>query len=125
MTFRLTYATMFDPPPAMHERFDAALDVVRSRLGARHELFVNGAEVGAGHYARRLSPIDSELHLGDFAVAERGDVESAMQAAQEAFHGWRGTPVVERVRLMRRVADVMEERVYEIAAALALEVGKN
>jgi len=38
MSFRLTYATMFDPPVAMHERFDAALDVVRSQLGARHEL---------------------------------------------------------------------------------------
>jgi len=26
---------------------------------------------------------------------------------------------------MRRVADIMEQRVYEIAAALSLEVGKN
>ncbi len=25
MSFRLTYATMFNPPEAMHERFEAAL----------------------------------------------------------------------------------------------------
>ena len=125
MSFRLTYATMFDPPETMHERFDAALDVVRSRLGARHGLFVNGADVGAGRYATRFSPIDGSLHVGDFALAEHADVEAAMRAARDAFPGWRATPVAERVRLMRRVADVMEQRVYEIAAALALEVGKN
>jgi 1-pyrroline-5-carboxylate dehydrogenase len=45
--------------------------------------------------------------------------------AHAAFPSWRATPPQERVRLMRRVADVIEARVYEIAAALALEVGKN
>ena len=48
-----------------------------------------------------------------------------MDAAHAAFPAWRATPAAERVRLLRRVADVMEARVYEIAAALALEVGKN
>jgi 1-pyrroline-5-carboxylate dehydrogenase len=125
MSFRLTYATMFDPPAAMHERFDAALAVVRSQLGARHELFVNGSDLAAARYAPRSSPIDGALDLGEFPVAGRGDVEAAMRAARGAFPAWRATPVAERVRLMRRVADSMERRVYEIAAALALEVGKN
>jgi 1-pyrroline-5-carboxylate dehydrogenase len=125
MSFRLTYATMFDPPEAMHERFDAALEVVRARLGARHLLHIDGADSGTSVHAARPSPIDRDLLLGEFAVADRGHAEAAMRAAQAAFPGWRATPVAERVRLMRRVADIMEERVYEIAAALTLEVGKN
>jgi 1-pyrroline-5-carboxylate dehydrogenase len=125
MSFRLTYATMFDPPEAMHERFDAALAAVRSGLGARHDLFVNGADARSGRYATRCSPIDGSLRLGDFALAEPEHVAAAMRVAGEAFPGWRATPAAERVHLMRRVADVMEQRVYEIAAALALEVGKN
>ena len=28
MSYKLTYSTMFDPPPQMHERFDAALQEV-------------------------------------------------------------------------------------------------
>ena len=83
--YRLTYATMFDPPEAMHERFDAALAVVRSRLAARHGLFVNGADVATAHYAARHSPIDSALYLGDFSVAGAEHVDAAMQAAQAAF----------------------------------------
>ncbi|HEX6721936.1 MAG TPA: aldehyde dehydrogenase family protein, partial [Burkholderiaceae bacterium] len=37
----------------------------------------------------------------------------------------RALPVAERARLVRKVGDLMEQRVYEIAAALTLEVGKN
>jgi 1-pyrroline-5-carboxylate dehydrogenase len=125
MSFRLTYATMFDPPAEMHERFDAALGQVRSRLGARHELFLNGADVAASRHAPHSSPIDSGIHLGEFAIASQEDAAQAMESAQQAFPAWRATPAAERTRLMRRVADVMEARVYEIAAALTLEVGKN
>ena len=41
-SFRLTYSTMFDPPPAMHERFDAALARVRPALGQARPMFVAG-----------------------------------------------------------------------------------
>ena len=125
MSFRLTYATMFDPPAEMHQRFDAALATVRSRLGGRHALYVDGADVGTSRLARHVSPIDSTLVLGEFALAGAVEADAAMQAAQRAAPAWRATPAAERIRLVRRVADVMEERVYEIAAALVLEVGKN
>jgi hypothetical protein len=36
MNFKLTYATMFDPPGQLHERFEAALGRVRSELGRVH-----------------------------------------------------------------------------------------
>jgi 1-pyrroline-5-carboxylate dehydrogenase len=125
MTFRLTYATMFDPPEAMHERFEAALAAVRGRLGRRHELHVAGRDVAAGRHATRTSPIDREIVLGEFGIADPADADAALSAAQAAFPAWRRTPLAERARLMRRIADVIEERVYEIAAALVLEVGKN
>jgi acyl-CoA reductase-like NAD-dependent aldehyde dehydrogenase len=125
MSFRLTYATMFNPPEAMHERFEAALAKVSARLGERHGLFINGRDCDATQHAPRPSPIDTDLNLGDFALAAPADVEAAMQAAQAAFPAWRALSVAERAAFIRRVGDIMEERVYEIAAALTLEVGKN
>lgn len=125
MTFRLTYATMYNPPDTMHERFDAAMARVESGLGARHHLFIDGADRAAENYAPRHSPIDSRLHLGDFALADHDNVETAMAAAGAAYPAWRALPAAERIRLIRRAGEIMEERVYEIAAALTLEVGKN
>ncbi len=125
MSFRLTYATMFDAPAEMHERFEAALQKVQARLGGRHDLFIDGSDVAAARGAMHVSPIDRDIGLGEFALAGTADVDLAMHAAQQAFPAWRRTPVAERVALLRQVADLMERRVYEIAAALALEVGKN
>ena len=48
-----------------------------------------------------------------------------MAAAADAFRTWRSTPAAERVRLVRRVGELIEARVYTLAASLCLEVGKN
>jgi 1-pyrroline-5-carboxylate dehydrogenase len=125
MGFRLTYATMFDPPEAMHERFESALGRVESTLGGHHALYIDGADVPAATTAPRPSPIDVDRNLGQFAIAGRDHVERAMAAARAAYPAWRAMPAAERARLVRRVGRVLEERVYEIAAALSLEVGKN
>src|SRR6185503_13859439 len=53
------------------------------------------------------------------------DARDALAAAHGAAPGWAATPWTERVRLVRRAADLVEERVYDIGAAVALEVGKN
>ena len=125
MSFRLTYATMFNPPEEMHERFEKALAAVRGRLGQTHPMFIDGRDVPAAASDEHASPIDRDLKLGRFPLASAAEVDAALAAAHRSFPAWRATSMAERVRLMRKVADVMEERVYEIAAALTLEVGKN
>jgi acyl-CoA reductase-like NAD-dependent aldehyde dehydrogenase len=125
MTFKLTYSTMFDPPEEMHSSFEAALDEVRAGLGATHEMHIGGKDVAAVRTAENHSPVDQRLILGHFPVGEAADVDRAMTAAKKAFPSWRNVPHEERVRLVRRAAELIEERVYHIGAALALEVGKN
>src|SRR6185503_8738432 len=125
MTYRLTYATMFDPPEALHASFEAALARVSAGLGARHGLFLEGRDVDRDETTRKASPIDRDLVLGEFALADAGDVDTAMRAAHAAFPAWRATPATERARLVRAAGDLMEQRVFDIAAALVLEVGKN
>lgn len=125
MSFRLTYSSMYDPPEELHERFEQALGLVRAGLGARHSLWIDGREVPGASEVERASPIDANLKLGRFALAGEAEVETAMRAATAAFPAWRATPAAERIRLVRRAGEILERRVYEIAAALALEVGKN
>jgi 1-pyrroline-5-carboxylate dehydrogenase len=125
MAYKLTYSTMFDPPPEMHTRFEAALDEVRAALGRKHLLHIDGRDVDTGAFKDKRSPIDRDWLLGSFAQAGAEHVDQAMRSASEAFSRWRSTPPAERMRLLRRVAQLIEERVYHIAAAVALEVGKN
>ena len=125
MSFKLTYSTMFNPPAEMHERFEAALARVNANLGATHGLHIGGSDVKGTNFDARCSPIDQRRLLGRFPIASADEATRAMDAAHAAFPLWRATPAAERVRLLRRVAALIEERVYDIAAAVALEVGKN
>jgi acyl-CoA reductase-like NAD-dependent aldehyde dehydrogenase len=124
-SFRLTYSTMFDPPAELHERFDGALARVRGQLGREYPQWINGEpRPGRAHFEVR-SPIDRDWLLGRFARGSAQDAADAVTAAVNAFRGWAATPWRERVRLLRRVAALIEERVYDSSAAVALEVGKN
>src|SRR5258708_21573136 len=125
MNFKLTYATMFNPPAEMHTRFDAALAELNRSLGATHPLYIDGEDRVTGKHDTRRMPIDQRRILGHFSLAIVDDVNDAMTAAQAAFPGWRATPMEERVRLLKRVARLIEDRAYEIGAAMSLEVGKN
>lgn len=123
--YKLTYSTMFDPPPEMHTRFEAALNDVRAQLGRTHPLHIDGEDVLTSTLRDKRSPIDRDWVLGSFSQASQGDVDRAMNAAKQAFPRWRATSPQKRIELLRRVAQLIEERVYHIAAALTLEVGKN
>jgi len=123
--FRLTYSTMFDPPAELHEHFEAALAAVVPTLGADHPMIVDGRpREAASHYEVR-SPIDRDRLLGRFGAGGTDDARAAVEAAKRAYRGWSRTPWPERVAILRRVAERIEERVYAIAAAMAIEVGKN
>ena len=61
MSFRLTYATMFNPPEAMHERFEAAMARVSAPDSARATTCSSTARTRRPRdYAQRRSPIDSD-----------------------------------------------------------------
>jgi len=125
MSYRLTYATMYNPPEAVLAAFDAALAEVRAGLGGRHGLHLAGHDVMRPEVQRLVSPIDTRLVLGEFACATTADVDTALDSAQAAWPAWRATATAERCALMRKVAELLQARVQHIAAALALEVGKN
>ncbi|MBS0364623.1 MAG: aldehyde dehydrogenase family protein [Proteobacteria bacterium] len=124
MSFRLTYSTMFNPPPELHARFDAAMARVRAGLGARHGLYLDGEDRMTANTLPRLNPADQRVSLGEFAVGGVAEADRALKAAHGAWPAWRAD-APRRLQLLRRVAALIEERVYDIAACLTLEVGKN
>ena len=123
--FRLTYSTMFDPPEDLHRHFDSAVASVRSHLGAEHPMWIGGEDLRAARQYAVHGPIDRRVALGRFQVGDASHAAAAMEAAARAFPAWSATPWRERVAALRRAADLLESRVYEIGAVLALEVGKN
>jgi 1-pyrroline-5-carboxylate dehydrogenase len=123
--FRLTYATMFDPPAHLHDQFEKALATVKNSLGQQYPMWIGGKERNGDERFEDRTPIDTTWILGTFPKGTAQDAADALAAARAAFPGWDRTRWQDRVRLLRKAVALIEKRVYEISAALALEVGKN
>ncbi len=123
--FRLTYATMFDPPADLHRRFDDALGRAHARRGADHAMCIGGRARHAERWFELRSPIHRDWRLGRFPAGTASDAADAVAAAQAAAPGWAAMPYAERIAILRRAAALIEAQVFDLAAALALEVGKN
>ena len=123
--FKLTYATMFNPPELMHTRYEKALADVKASLGQDHGMLINGQDRFAAEKFEDRSPINADWVLGTFQKGMKGDAEDAIAAATAAWPAWARMKWQERVRLLRKAAAQIEKRVYEIGVVMALEVGKN
>ena len=123
--FELTYATMFNPPEELHTRFEEALIAVKGNLGKEHGMIINGEERFADEKFEDRSPVNTDMVLGFFQKGTARDADAAIAAAREAFPVWSGMRWQERVGLLRKAAENIDQRAFEISAVMAMEVGKN
>ena len=66
----------------------------------------------------------SEDVIGSVPSADAADVDLAVQTAGRAFPAWAATDVEQRAAILRRAADLIEERAKDVAAVLTSEQGK-
>jgi 1-pyrroline-5-carboxylate dehydrogenase len=124
-TFKLTYATMFSPPPELHLRFDEALATLKGELGREHAMLINGKDVNADEKFEDRSPANTDTVLGVFQKGNARHAADALAAARKAFPAWSGMKWQQRVALLKKAADLIDERIFAMGAVMAMEVGKN
>jgi 1-pyrroline-5-carboxylate dehydrogenase len=123
---KITYVTLF-ADESVHPKYEASLKkFASSQLGRHHKMHIGAKEVSssAGEFEHR-SPIDTSIIVSYFPIGEREHARQAIEEAKRAFPDWSGRPWRERVRILRKAAELIDERKFEIAAAITYEVGKN
>ena len=123
--FKLTYSTMFNPPEELHTGFDKAVTQLKSDLGKEYGMIIDGKDVFADEKFEDYSPVNTEWKLAVLQKGNASHANAAIAAARKAFRAWSHTPWQERVRLVRKASALIEKRIFELGAAMALEVGKN
>jgi 1-pyrroline-5-carboxylate dehydrogenase len=123
--FKLTYATMFNPPESMHTQFDKAVAKFRAGLGQDVPMLVNGQDRFIEAKFEDRSPINTDWLLGTIQKGGVAEGREALSAARAAVPVWGNMKWKDRVRIMRRAAAQIEKRLYEISAVVSMEIGKN
>jgi len=116
---------MFNPPEELHTRFEETLARTERNLGQEYGMLIAGKDHFAAEKFTIRSPINTDMVLGVFQKGAPEDAHAALAAARQAFPLWSGMKWQERVTLMRQAADIIDQRIFELGVALAMEVGKN
>ncbi len=106
------------------KRLAGAIDYVRGDFGRRYSGVIAGHAVAAEHEFDSHNPSDPREIVGRVASMTTADVDRAVAAAARAFTTWRTSTAALRADLLRKLADRLEARRFELAATMILEVGK-
>jgi RHH-type proline utilization regulon transcriptional repressor/proline dehydrogenase/delta 1-pyrroline-5-carboxylate dehydrogenase len=101
-----------------------ALQQVRSQLGNTYNPLIAGEYMPTETYIDSVNPSKEVEVIGKVGLISIEQAEKAMQVAKKAFPAWKATPAKERADILRKAADIMERRRYELNAWICLEVGK-
>ena len=106
------------------DRMREALARVRTQLGQKYPLVINGEKVWTDKTIASINPTSPEDVVGHVAEAGIPEAERAVKAARDAFEKWSRTSFETRCRLLERAADIMHRRRFELSALEVFEVGK-
>jgi 1-pyrroline-5-carboxylate dehydrogenase len=125
MAVKITYATMSADNEELNNAYEKAVAEARSKLGRTYPVIVNGEERTDRDLYEELSPIDSDIVVARYAQGTREDVDDAVAAAKAFEREWESWGWEKRRDLMLQAADIMESQIYDTAALMSFEIGKN
>jgi len=96
------------------------INVAGVTVDTRH--FINGERVASDKTFANTSPIDASP-LGEISRGGQREVDLAVAAARAAFPGWAATSPHDRAAIMHKIADLVEERVSELANVETMDNG--
>lgn len=109
---------------AEQEKVHQALQTVRQQLGQTYLPWIDGKSVETEVTIPSENPSNPSEVVGQVGLISVEQADQAVAAAKRAFPAWQRTPAVDRAAILRKAADLMEQRRQELVAWMVLEVGK-
>ncbi|MEX2175762.1 MAG: L-glutamate gamma-semialdehyde dehydrogenase [Pirellulaceae bacterium] len=111
--------------PRQRAAMQEALATVCERLGRHCPLVIGGQAVDTPQRGESRDPSYKSRVVGTFALADHQLAHQAVAAAKSALPGWSSGGAERRAEFLRRVADALRDRLFELAAWEVYECGKS
>ena len=85
--------------------------------------YINGKWVNGRSNFQTINPATEEV-LAEIAQADLADVDSAVDAALNAYNPWRLTPAPLRGEMLFKVGDILKQKKEELSQLLTRDMGK-
>ncbi|MDK9699737.1 MAG: L-glutamate gamma-semialdehyde dehydrogenase [bacterium] len=111
--------------PANKAAFEAALQLVESRVGEKIPLIVGGERIFTEDTIKSTNPANPDQVLGYVGKGTKELALRAIKSANKTFEWWKSYDPDARARILLRAAAIMRRRKHEMSATMVLEIGKN
>jgi len=98
--------------------------VVNNQLGKTYLTLIDGKYAQTEEYIDSVNPCNPSQIVGKIGLMSVSQADEAMKSAKEAFKTWSKTSATERAEILRKAADIMEQKRHELTAWMCFEVGK-
>ena len=106
----------------------AAIEQVKSELETEYPLIVNGKKIETGQTFESVNPAKKSEIVGKFSDADADAenlVNSALDAATDAFKVWKFVSPAERAEYLFKAAEIIRDRKHYFSAWMIFETGKT
>src|SRR5216684_755617 len=100
-------------------------NLAEERAMAVQQNYIAGEWIGGGAVNRNINPSNIDDVVGEYARADRGDVERAVAAAAAAFPKWSLSTPQQRFDVLDRIGTELLARRDELGRLLSREEGKT
>lgn len=106
------------------DRIQSALKSVRQQFGKTYLPLINGEYVETQDKIDSVNPSRFSEVVGEIGLINIEQAEQAMDAAKAAFSSWKQTSARDRAQILRKAANLFEQRRDELIAWMTFETGK-
>jgi RHH-type proline utilization regulon transcriptional repressor/proline dehydrogenase/delta 1-pyrroline-5-carboxylate dehydrogenase len=106
------------------EAIRMSLEQLKPFIGASYPLVIGGERVETAQQIESRNPSHRSQVVGRAASASVDHAVATVDAAKKAFPAWRDTPVEKRAAILRRAAEIMRRRRFELSGWEVLETAK-
>ncbi len=110
--------------PENRDRMLAALAAVEAELGKDYPIVVGGERRITGGWIKSRNPGNTQQLVGRVAKAGKQDALDAIEAAEAAFATWRHMSAEGRASVSFKMAGILRQRRFELAAWMVFELDK-
>jgi len=125
MAFRVTYSVLNADLSELHKSFEKTVEQVKADLGKDFPSYIGGKAFESGKFISDFNPANTKQLLARFHSADHKAADLAFEKAKVAQKVWFKMGWQERVRILRKAADLISERNMKYSVIMTLEAGKN
>lgn len=109
-----------------HKKFDDAVQSLKKGFGnIDYPIIIDNKKIYTKDKYKHISPIDRRIVIGYVSKVTDELINRAIESSFQSFKVWSKYDYHNRIKILKKAANTMRKRKFELAALLTFENGKN